>query len=58
MAQDPSKACTGASHLIAILNKLYEDTGVSICGIYAKFDVLIRCSQGGKKISGWVGCRF
>ena len=40
---------TGASHLIAILRKMYEGTTASIRGTQAKFDVLIGCRQGGQE---------
>ena len=40
---------TGATHLIAILKKMYEATTASIKGTKAKFDVLIRCRQVGQE---------
>ena len=40
---------TGATHLIAILKKMYEATPASIKGTKAKFDVLIGCRQGGQE---------
>ena len=40
---------TGATHLIAILKKMYEATTASIKGTKAKFDVLIGCRQGGQE---------
>ena len=40
---------TGAKHLIAILQKMYEGTTASIAGMKEKFDVLIGCRQGGQE---------
>ena len=40
---------TGATHLIAILKKMYEGTTASIRGMETTFDVLIRCRQGGQE---------
>jgi retron-type reverse transcriptase len=40
---------TGAKHLIAILQKMYEGTTASIAGMKTKFDVLIGCRQGGQE---------
>ena len=40
---------TGASHLIAILRKMYEGTTASIKGMATKFDVLVGCRQGGQE---------
>ena len=40
---------TGASHLIAILRKMYEGTTASIRGMEARFDVLVGCRQGGQE---------
>ena len=35
--------CTGASHLIALLKRMYKDTTASIRGTKAKFNVLVGC---------------
>ena len=40
---------TGASHLIAILRKMYEGTTASIKGMETAFDVLVGCRQGGQE---------
>ena len=40
---------TGATHLIAILRKMYEGTTASIKGMATKFDVLVGCRQGGQE---------
>ena len=40
---------TGASHLIAILQKMYEGTTASIRGMDTVFDVLVGCRQGGQE---------
>lgn len=40
---------TGASHIVAILRKMYEGTTASIKGMAAKFDVLVGCRQGGQE---------
>ena len=40
---------TGASHLIAILRKMYEGTTASIRGMETVFDVLVGCRQGGQE---------
>ena len=40
---------TGAHHLIAILQKMYEGTTASIRGTKAIFDVLVGCRQGGQE---------
>ena len=45
---------TGAKHLTAILQKMYEGTTASITEMKAKFDVLIGCRQGGQESP----CRF
>ena len=39
----------GASHLIAILYKMYQGTTASILGMKEKFDVLVGCRQGGQE---------
>ena len=41
------KMRTGAHHLMAILQKMYEGTTASIKGTKAVFDILIGCRQGG-----------
>ena len=43
------KMRTGASHLVAILQKMYEGTTASIRGMTDTFDVLIGCRQGGQE---------
>ena len=43
------KMRTGAHHLIAILQKMYEGTTASIKGSKAVFDILIGCRQGGQE---------
>ena len=43
------KIRTGASHLVAILQKMYEDTTASIRGMTDTYDVLIGCRQGGQE---------
>ena len=40
---------TGATHLIAIMKKMYEATTASIRGMQTKFDVLVGCRQGGQE---------
>ena len=40
---------TGATHLIALLKKMYEGTIASIRGMKTTFDVLIGCRQGGQE---------
>ena len=40
---------TGASHLVAILRKMYEGTTAVIRGMDVKFDVLVGCRQGGQE---------
>ena len=40
---------TGASHLIAILFKMYQGTTASILGMKEKFEVLVGCRQGGQE---------
>ena len=40
---------TGAHHLVAILQKMYEGTTASIAGMKVKFDVLVGCRQGGQE---------
>ena len=40
---------TGATHLVAILKKMYEGTTASIKGTKAIFDVLVGCRQGGQE---------
>ncbi len=40
---------TGAYHLIAILEKMYEGTTASIRGMKSQFEVLIGCRQGGQE---------
>ena len=43
------KMRTGAHHLIAILQKMYEGTTASMRGMKSRFDVLIGCRQGGQE---------
>ena len=43
------KMRTGAHHLMAILQKMYEGTTASIKGTKAVFDVLVGCRQGGQE---------
>ena len=40
---------TGATHLVAILKKMYELTTAPIKGTKAIFDVLVGCRQGGQE---------
>ena len=40
---------TGATHLINILEKMYESTTASIRGMETKFEVLVGCRQGGQE---------
>ena len=40
---------TGATHLLAIMEKMYEATTASIRGMQSKFDVLVGCRQGGQE---------
>ena len=40
---------TGASHLIAILYKMYQGTTASILGMKENFQVLVGCRQGGQE---------
>lgn len=43
------KIQTGAHHLIALLQKMYEGTTASIRGMTTKFHVLIGCRQDGQE---------
>ena len=43
------KIRTGATHLVNILQKMYEGTTASIRGLKTKFDVLVGCRQGGQE---------
>ena len=40
---------TGASHMVAVLNRMYDGTAASIKGMHVKFDVLVGCRQGGQE---------
>ena len=40
---------TGASHMVAVLNRMYDGTTASIKGMDVKFDVLVGCRQGGQE---------
>ena len=40
---------TGASHMVAVLSRMYDGTTASIKGMDVKFYVLVGCRQGGQE---------